>query len=495
MNKDIFEEKDILELFNYINIDKDEEENLDLNMDNLRRKKLKKNLLKQVKGKRTRKSFKHKAIAASLIIAAALISVNIPAFAKNISEFKSVIQALVGYGVPKEGEYEKYSNSINKSVTDKGITLTINEVVCDDTELMIAYTIKTQDNIKKIVKEVKEATGIYFSLAQYIKIDGKEPSGGSSSDGKHLDSNTYINSDSIDIGDMKFKNKFNVNLNVNNIYGVKGNWNFKFSLSKDEISKHINVFKSNKKVNFNDALVNVEKVSFTPINTTITVTGKFKDKSQEASKKRQEAFKKEMAAGQNLYGYDEWFVFDDKGNEITLKGSTSDGGQNASSKDFTYNLNLVALKSIPKYLTVIPYKINFDKEEYKKYKSDDGSIHIPPVYKNIDGVYPIELSQGSMGKLIIKEIKTYKDKAVVKYKVEGKAPFLQAKDLYLFDDEDNPVPKKDNNIDIKKDKNNPNEYIMEFEPLDKNKKYKIETNDLGHYEIRNDLKFRINLTK
>ncbi|WP_434292089.1 DUF4179 domain-containing protein [Clostridium botulinum] len=495
MNKDIFEEKDILELLNCINIDKDEEENLDLNMDNLRKKKLKKNLLKQVKGKRTRKSSKHKAIAASLIIAAALISVNIPAFAKNISEFKSVIQALVGYGVPKEGEYEKYSDSINKSVTDKGITLTINEVMCDDTELMIAYTIKTQDNIKKIVKEVKEATGIYFSLGQYIKIDGKEPSGGSSSDGKYLDGHTYINSDSIDIGDMKLKNKFNVNLNVNNIYGVKGNWNFKFSLSKDEISKHINVSKPNTKVSFNDVLVNVEKVSFTPINTTITITGNYKDKSQEASKKRQEAFKKEMAGGQNLYEYDEWLVFDDKGNEITLKGSSSDGGQNASSKDFTYNLNLVALKSIPKYLTVIPYKINFDKEEYKKYKSDDGSIYIPPVYKNIDGVYPIELSQGNIGKLIIKEIKTEKDKTVVKYKVEGKAPFLQSKELFIMGDKDNGVQRKDNNIDIKKDKNNPNDYIMEFDPLDKNKKYKIGTNDLGHYEIRNDLKFRVNITK
>ncbi|EKO1911581.1 DUF4179 domain-containing protein [Clostridium botulinum] len=495
MNKDIFEEKDILELLNCINIDKDEEENLDLNMDNLRKKKLKKNLLKQVRGKRTKKNFKHKAIAASLIIATTLISVNIPAFAKNISEFKSVIQALIGYGVPKEGEYEKYSNSVNKSVTDKGITLTINEVVCDDTELMIVYTIKTQDNIKKIVKEVKEATGIYFSFGPYIKIDGKESSGGSSSDGKYLDNSTYINSESIDIGDMNLKNKFNVNLNVSNIYGVKGNWNLKFSLSKDEILKHINVFKSNKKVNFNDALVNVEKVSFTPINTTITVTGNYKDKSQEASKKRQETFKKEMAPGQNLYGYDEWFVFDDKGNEITLKGFTSDRGQNAYSKDFTYNLNLVALKSIPKYLTVIPYKINFYKEEYKKYKSDDGSIYIPPVYKNIDGVYPIELSQGSIGKLIIKEIKTEKDKTVVKYKVEGKAPFLQSKELFIMGDKDNWVQRKDNNIDIKKDKNNPNDYIMEFDPLDKNKKYKIGTNDLGHYEIRNDLKFRIDLTK
>ncbi len=149
MNKDAFEEKDILELFNYINIDKDEEENLDLNMDNLRKKRLKKNLLKQVKGKRTKKGFKHKAVAASLIIAVALISVNIPAFAKNISEFKSVIQALIGYGVPKEGEYEKYSNSINKSSTDKDITLIVNEAVCDEEELTITYTIKTKDNIKK----------------------------------------------------------------------------------------------------------------------------------------------------------------------------------------------------------------------------------------------------------------------------------------------------------------------------------------------------------
>ncbi len=359
MNKDIFEEKDILELFNYINIDKDEEENLDLNMDDLRKKRLKKNLLKQVKGKRTKKNFKYKAVAASLIIAVALISVNIPAFAKNISEFKSVIQSLIGYGVPKEGAYGKYSNGVNESVTDKGITLTINEVVCDDTELMIAYTIKTQDNIKKIVKEVKEATGIYFSFGQYIKIDGKETSGGSSSDGKYLDGHTYINSESIDIGDMNLKNSFNVDLNVKNIYDVIGNWNLKFSVSKNEAAKHTKVFKPNTKVQFDESLVNVEKVSFTPMNTNMTVTGDYKDKSREAYKKRQEAFKREMSTGQNLYEYDEWFVFDDKGNEITLKGSTSDGEENQSSKDFTYNLNFVSLKSIPKYLTIIPIKLIF----------------------------------------------------------------------------------------------------------------------------------------
>lgn len=398
MNKEIFEEKDILELLNCINIDKDEEENLDLNMDDLRKKRLKKNLLKQVKGKRAKKNFKHKVVAASLIIAAALISVNIPAFAKNISEFKSVIQALIGYGVPKEGEYEKYSNSINKSVTDKGITLTINEVVCDDTELMIAYTIKTKDDIKKIVKERKDSSSMPFSLFPYIKINGKQAGSSSGSDEKYLDGHTYINSESMDIENMNLKNSFNVDLNVKNIYGVIGNWNLKFSVSKDEISKHTKVFKPNIKVKFPDALVNSSR--------------------------------------------------------------------------------------IPKYLTVIPYRDIFSKD----------NSPIQETYKNIDGVYPIELSQGKMGKIIIKEIKTYKDKTVVKYKAEGKAPFLQAKQLFIKDDKDNVAQGKDNNFDVKKD-SSPNEYIMEFEPLDKNKKYKIGTNDLSNYEIRNDLKFRIDLNK
>lgn len=482
MNKEIFEEKDILELLNYINIDKDEEENLDLNMDDLIKKRLKKNLLKQVKGKRAKKNFKHKVVAASLIIAAALISVNIPAFAKNISEFKSVIQALIGYGVPKEGEYEKYSNSINKSVTDKGITLTINEVVCDDTELMIAYTIKTKDDIKKIVKERKDSSSMPFSLFPYIKINGKQAGSSSGSDEKYLDGHTYINSESMDIENMNLKNSFNVDLNVKNIYGVIGNWNLKFSVSKDEISKHTKVFKPNIKVKFPDALVNVEKVSFTPINTTISFVGKYNKEEYKDIEKREKAFNVEMTMGSMLYY--SWFILDDEGNEIAFKGHLGSDVENSPSKDFTCELKFVNSSRIPKYLTVIPYRDIFSKD----------NSPIQETYKNIDGVYPIELSQGKMGKIIIKEIKTYKDKTVVKYKAEGKAPFLQAKQLFIKDDKDNVAQGKDNNFDVKKD-SSPNEYIMEFEPLDKNKKYKIGTNDLSNYEIRNDLKFRIDLNK
>ncbi len=86
---------------------------------------------------------------------------------------------------------------------------------------------------------------------------------------------------------------------------------------------------------------------------------------------------------------------------------------------------MVAVKSIPKYLNVVPYRINFDREEYKKYKSSDGSIFIPPIYKDISGVYPIELSQGAMGKLIIKEIKLTKIKLLLNIRQKERRHFYK----------------------------------------------------------------------
>nr|WP_242976233.1 hypothetical protein [Clostridium sporogenes] len=42
------------------------------------------------------------------------------------------------------------------------------------------------------------------------------------------------------------------------------------------------------------------------------------------------------------------------------------------------------------------------------------------ISKVIDGVYPIELSQGKMGKLIINDIKTENNKTIVKYIAKGR---------------------------------------------------------------------------
>ncbi len=60
----------------------------------------------------------------------------------------SIIQKLNNkYG--NKGDYAKYSEIINKSVSNNGITITINEVIADDSKLIIGYTLKGDKKIKR----------------------------------------------------------------------------------------------------------------------------------------------------------------------------------------------------------------------------------------------------------------------------------------------------------------------------------------------------------
>ncbi|MCS4463531.1 hypothetical protein JTT01_02005 [Clostridium botulinum] len=87
--------------------------------------------------------------------------------------------------------------------------------------------------------------------------------------------------------------------------------------------------------------------------------------------------------------------------------------------------------------------------------------------KTIDGVYPIELSQGKMGKLIINDIKTENNKTIVKYTAKGMAPYFQAQDLLIKDDKGKCIEIKD--YIRRADDQNPNEFTKIFEALDPNK--------------------------
>lgn len=237
----------------------------------------------------------------------------VPAFARNIPVLNSIIQSFND----KNGEYQKYSQAVNNSATDKGITLTINEVLCDNNQLIMAYTTKSDGNIKDVIKEKMDKDYRPFFLGHYLKINDKDGFGNGGDGGKYLDNHTYVGSCEINVSDKNLLENVNVDLNIKDIGGIKGNWKISFSYSK----------------------------------------------------------------------------------------------------------------------------------------------------------------------------------------VEGLAPLTQASSLFIKDkDTENNYVEYKNKSDLinignrRKDENKPNEYVVEFEPLDKNKKYKIGTNDLEMYEIRNDLKFRIDLS-
>ncbi|MCC5425313.1 DUF4179 domain-containing protein [Clostridium botulinum] len=477
-NKKInLQEKELYKLFNEIKFEESELNNMEEEVDIIQKERIKKNLNNKIKRKNRSNKLKYTSIAAAitLVFSIGIVTAS-PTFAKNIPVLNSIMQTLNNkYG--NRGDYAKYSEIINKSVSNNGITITINEVIADDSKLVISYTLKTNKKIKDL--EV-------FGLGGFLKIDSKTFSSMGTSFGQYIDDYTYIGSEEIHTSIPEDK-KFNIDVNITEVSDIKGKWNFAFSASKEEISRESTVFRPNQKLDLPDSNVAIDKVVFSPIDTSIFITGYGKNKN--------------IKAGPNggMFDYNYWIAFDDTGVELIPKGiggGECDFNKNTFSSEMQYEKS----KSIPKYLTIIPCKIT--PSGGGGVKRDENGKEMPitiqtkkpkEIGKTIDGVYPIELSQGKMGKLIINDIKTENNKTIVKYTAKGMAPYFQAQDLLIKDDKGKCIEIKD--YIRRADDQNPNEFTKIFEALDPNKKYTIFTNNFDNVEFREDLKFKIELNK
>lgn len=467
-------EKDIYKLFNQVKIEESEFNDMKEEVNIMEKERIKKNLNKRIRGERNLKRIKYTSTAAALGLACLLgIGIASPAVAKNIPVLNSIIQMLNDGTGGAHREYAKYSQMVDQGVTDKGITLTINEILADESKLLISYTIKSDEKIKNLE---------LFGLSGFLKINSKNFYGSGSSRGEYIDDYTYVASEETDIDLFNVPEKFNIDLKVRDISGIKGKWNFAFSVSKEEIAKNTTIFKPNKNLDFPDSVVKVDKVTFSPIGTYISLSVNYKEKSRKADPS-------------SIFEYGYWIAYDDKGVELIPIGI---GAGSSSGENFHSEMSYTNIKDIPKYLTILPLKITPSggggvsiDENGKETPITIETKEPKEISKIIDGSYPIELSQGKMGKLIVKEIKTEKDKTIVKFTAEGKAPYFQAESLHIKDDKGEWVKVKDR--DIRKDEKKPNEFTMVFEALDANKKYIICTNDFDNVEMREDLKFKIEL--
>lgn len=476
MDKDFgLNERDILRALNGIKLPDNELANLNEEVPDVQRERIKKALKKRIKGSSRTRSLKYAFAAAAVgvvcLIGASSIS---PAFAKNIPVVGSIIQ-FFNDKTGAQGDYAEYSQMVNKSVTDSGITFTIKEALADDSRFIISYTIKSGKKINNL--EV-------FNLDEFIKLNNKPVTAlGSGKIERFIDEHTYVASEEIDIDTLDLPGRFNVDINVNEIMDVRGSWNFAFTLSRGEIDKKIVAFEPNKRVDFQDSTVTVDKVVFSPIGTYISISGNYKEK-------------RETTPG-NIFEYDYWLAYDDKGVELVPNGVGAGTAGTDKQRDFYCKMSYAKVNEIPEYITVIPCRItptggggiNLDNGE----KINIETREAREISKGINGEYPIELPQGNFGKLIIKEVKTENNETKVIYTAEGKAPYFQASHLYIKDNRGKRIEVE--NRDIRRDEQKPNEFIMVFKALDPGKQYSVCTTSLDNVQLREDLKFRIELDK
>jgi len=466
----LLEEKDILKLLNYFRLDENEDA-LDPAADEVpewQRDRIKKKLNRKISIIRSVKILRIGSIAAAILLAAVIaIETTSPVLAKNIPSVNSFLQMIsdkFGY----QGDYAAYTQLVDKSVTDHGITVTINEALADDTKFIFGYTIKSDSKIEN--KDLNLA-----DLFMVTKVNGSRLGGGGAR-GEFIDDFTYIGSGEFEYDASAFLNKLKVDINVKEMLGVEGNWKFAFTVSKDELINNSKVFNTNVKVDLPDRVITMEKVVLSPIDTTIFYSGVYKDP---------EITQKDFTST-----HYQWIVFDDQGVELAPKGAGEGGGIGS----FTGSIQFEKANGIPHYLTVIPCVNNLTKDirvdlEHKDQETQVAqTIKIPSVSRVLDGKFPFELSQGKMGKLIIKDIVNENGETVIRYTAEGKAPYHQGSAFYISGEN---VAAK--NFDIRRDAAHPNEFTKVYPLLDLSKGYYASTSTFENEELLEDCKFTIEL--
>lgn len=466
------EEKDIYKLFNEVKLEEvDLFENSNEVVSDIQKTRMKKKLRKSMKEKKSFKGLKSGVMAAS-IGAFCLVGVSIkyPAFAQNIPILNSIIESLNSRN-GDHAKYSDYSNILNKSVTSNNITFTINEVLADESKLIISYTIKSPNKINDL--EV-------FGINHFLKLNGKNFSSGGSSTGKYVDNTTYIGSTDINADAIKEAKNLNIDLNIDKIGNISGKWSFAFSLSKNEVLKNKLVINPNVKLSHKDRVTNIDKISISPLQTSISISG---------------VYNKDTDTNNPLLPSEEFIVFDDRGVELNYKGGRSKSDENGN-HEFLGENEFANLSYKPKALTIIPYIVT--PRECGSSDSNGKTTVIKgiipkEVSTDVNNSYPIELSQGKLGKLIITEIIKEANKTLVKYKAEGIAPLFQGHNLHIKNSDEEDIKTLD--YDIRKDETKPNEFVKTFEALDPSKKYVIYTDNFDNVDVREDLKFTVDLTK
>ena len=401
-----------------------------------------------------------RSMLAAIIAAAFLVMPVMTVYGKEIPMVNTVIEFFkvnqtLRYGSDAE-VYKRYSTGMGKTVTNNGVSITIENIACDDNFLVLFYTVKgVGKKIYKIIdidveKDERKVYEVARNLSGRIKINGRDK-GISYND----NDDAYLTEDGkikgmirADISGQDLPNQLNIDFLVNEALGKNGQWNFNFNISKEEALKESKVVRVKKdgyvKCPGSEHNFKVEKVSFTPFGDQITIS---------------ENLKRSNEFEDNPTPFN-WFVlYDDKGNSLDVLrlrgGNFSNGIKTENSFEF------VKGNRDSKFLTLVPVYIYFDNTVSK--------INNIPVDIN---KFPLELKMSDKGSLVVEKIEFREMETKIYYTKKGVV--LHDGALSLLDDkgmkiEKSPVFRRGDYV-VDREKGL---YVRILPKLDESKKYKL----------------------
>jgi hypothetical protein len=399
---------------------------------------------------------KNKSYIAASVAAAIILSSFTAVYGKNIPIINTVINFFQGartlhYSGDLQ-KYEKYSAIVGKTMTENGLSITIDNVACDDNFLVVFYNVK--GDIEKSINTEGDMSISYFPSYKII-VDGKR----NNSNGDKRDS--YLTSDGnikgmikANISGQSLPEDFKLNLFFDTTNTKDYNYEFKMDISKKEAMSNTKVVNINKEVNIKypdrEHDITIDKVVLTPFGNQIVISEKFKTPLLPLS------YDKDIVR----IPFSQFALFDDKGNALDVipyNAITTSTSYAKNSFEFAK-----ANKDI-KSLTFVPIRYIGDEKERTLPK---------PI--NIDE-FPLELKMSSKGSLIVEKIEYGDTETRVYYTSKGVV--LRYGNFFFVDDKGNNVYKNvvmtDKDFILDRERGL---HVAVLPKLEKNMKYK-----LGYY--------------
>lgn len=195
-----------------------------------------------------------------------------------ISYFRSDIPTQ--WGTPREA-YEKYNSAVGATVTDQGISLTLDNITFDDNYITVFYTAKSDtgftypDHLKDDRSPWREKwMGAYFDF----KTNGQE-----------IQSVAQVNTDNYFVDDYTMKgmqqfalvedypDTINLEISTRDIAYQEGNWSFQLSVDKSVPSQETISAEPNQTLKAEGNRVTIKRFSITPTGALLVVDGEMYD--------------------------------------------------------------------------------------------------------------------------------------------------------------------------------------------------------------------------
>lgn len=409
---------------------------------------IKKGNKERVKPRKKRYSFIGvAALAFCLIIGSAFVS---PAMAKVLSSipgFTTVFEFAGDRGLKIASE-KGLSNSIEQTVTDQDISLTIQDVFFDGTRLSLGFIQENADMLGELT----------------LKVNGKEINFGDGRSGEHLSDGQYAGV--IDVRPTtELPDSFDLSIDIHQIGNVKGTWNFKFPVEKSK--EIVQTFKSKETRTYKGHTFAVESVKVGPAG--IKVLLELSSPSQTSP----------LNIGESMVDFN---LLNDQGISLTKSGGGGSGDEVDGKTVMRMEYNFAPLEEETAYLTISPFLITI---------LDEAPIEISKPLK-LDEL-PITLNQGGMGEISVTDVTYEEDKTLLYFTVNSDFPFdghFNNNNIGLVDKNG-----KDLSSDSKgyAERIKQNDYVQEFQPISKEAPINVVTSLITTLETLKDMEIKIPL--